>query len=299
MKQNATKSQVRFIISFILLAIIMLSSGSGFCQDNTLKLNDKDYFTSPAFDVLVFENEYNGMFFDEKTSGILLIHHGVRTATGGALRLKPTPEQWDQIPTVIERKVNKETNSIDVLMRYKDLEFDSRLHVEPQGGNVLISIILDKPLPQNLEGRAGLNIEFLPTEYFEKTYVMDGKCGVFPLSPSGPMEVKPAATQIRQFAGHFTYDDRGRGEYTEVKPFANGKTLILAPETPERRLQITSLDGELGLYDGRNVAQNGWYVVRQLIPAGKAGKVAEWLVTPNRVPNWVRTPNIGFSQLGY
>ncbi len=300
MKQIASRSKLfKLVMSFILLTVIVLLSGNGFSQDNTLKLNDKDYFTSPAFDVLVFENEYNGMFFDEKTSGILLIHHGVRTATGGALRMKPTPEQWDQIPTVIERKVNKETNSIDVLMRYKDLDFDSRLHVEPQGSNILISIILDQPLPQNLEGRAGLNIEFLPTEYFEKTYLMDGKSGVFPLYPSGPMEVKPAATQIQQFAGHFTYDDRGRGVYTEVKPFATGKTLILAPEAPERRLQITSLDGELGLHDGRNVAQNGWYVVRQLIPANKSGKVAEWLITPNRVPNWVRTPNIGFSQLGY
>jgi len=48
----------------------------GFCQ-STLKLNDKDYFETHGFNVLVFENQYNGIFFDEKTAGILLIHHSV------------------------------------------------------------------------------------------------------------------------------------------------------------------------------------------------------------------------------
>jgi hypothetical protein len=42
-----------------------------------------------GLNVLVFTNEYNGMFFDEKTAGVEIIHHGVRTATGGAVRLRP------------------------------------------------------------------------------------------------------------------------------------------------------------------------------------------------------------------
>ena len=92
-----------------------------FCQK--LQLNDLEYFEKPGFNVLVFNNEYNGFFFDEKTAGIELIHHGVRTATGGAVRLQPTPEQWDLIPIVIERKVGKENNSIEVLLRYEDFDF--------------------------------------------------------------------------------------------------------------------------------------------------------------------------------
>src|SRR5512142_131602 len=60
-----------------------------------LVLNDREYFASRGLDVMVFSSEYNGMFFDEKTSGIELIHHGVRTATGGAVRVNPAPEQWD------------------------------------------------------------------------------------------------------------------------------------------------------------------------------------------------------------
>ena len=86
----------------------------------------------------------------------------------------------------------------------------------PEERGFSIGVFLDKPLPERLAGRAGLNLEFLPSAYFEKTYLADGRPGVFPLYPSGPMQVKPAATQIRQFEGHTTFDDRGRGEYVEV-----------------------------------------------------------------------------------
>jgi endoglucanase len=287
------------IVLFAMTVLFMLLNNTVICGENTLILNDKEYFEARGFDVLAFENQYKGMFFDEKTAGILLIHHDVRTATGGAVRLKPTPEQWDQIPEVIERKVDKEHNSIDILLRYEDFEFDSRIEVRPQGNGVLFRVTLDKPLPQILEGRAGFNLEFLPSAYFEKTYLMDGKTGLFPLYPSGPMEVKPANSQLRQFADHSTFDDRGRSEYVEPKPIAEGQTLILAPEDPKCRIQIQALNGDLMLLDGRNVAQNGWYVVRTLIPAHKTGKVVEWLVTPNTIPNWVRSPVIGHSQLGY
>ena len=44
-------------------------------------------------------------------------------------------------------------------------------------------------------------------------------------------------------------------------PIATCQTLVLAPEDPERRVTIKSADADLMLYDGRNYAQNGWYVV--------------------------------------
>ncbi len=287
------------IIMFIVINLLILSCTKVSPTGNELKLNDKEYFESRGFEVLVFENQYTGMFFDEKTAGIMLIHHGVRTATGGAVRLKPTPEQWDQIPAVVERKVNKENNSIDVLLRYDDYNFDSWIHVQPQGNGILFSVTLDRPLPEKLVGRTGFNLEFLPSAYFEKNYTMDGKTGIFPLYPTGPMEVKPAATQIRQYAGHSTFDDRGRAEYVEPKPIATGRTLVLAPGDPERRIRIQSQDSDLMLFDGRNVAQNGWFVVRSLIPANQTGKVAEWLLIPNKIPNWTRPPMIAYSQVGY
>src|SRR3990172_465170 len=73
----------------------------------------------------------------------------------------------------------------------------------------------------------------------------------------------------------------------------------MAPEDPERHVTIRSLTGELQLLDGRNLAQNGWYVVRTLLAAGTTGKVAGWSVEPHTIPSWTRTPVIGFSQVGY
>jgi len=298
--KKVTGLRNKVIITIGLFAVLFLYNTGCICYADDLKLNDKDYFETRGFNVLAFENGYTGMFFDEKTAGIMLIHHGVRTATGGAVRLKPAPEQWDQIPTIVERTVNKESNSVDILLRYRDFDFDSKVHVESQGTSVKISVFLDEPLPKKLEGRTGFNLEFLPSAYFEKTYSMDGKTGIFPLYPSSTMMVRPMDTQLRQFADHSTFDDRGRAEYVEPKPIAEGKSLILAPEDPQRCIKIQSMgDGNLRLLDGRNVAQNGWYVVRTLIPADQTGKVVEWLLTPTILPNWTRRPVIGYSQIGY
>ena len=58
-------------------------------------------------------------------------------------------------------------------------------------------------------------------------------------------------------------------------------------------------DRAVALYDGRNQAQNGWFVLRSELPAGKVGTVLSWTVEANSVPGWVRPPSIGHSQLGY
>ncbi|MBP1634126.1 MAG: glycoside hydrolase family 9 [Acidobacteria bacterium] len=282
-----------------LAAVCWLGAAAALAQGNGLRLNDREYFETRGLNVLVFSSQYNGMFFDEKTAGVEIIQHGVRLATGGAVRLKPTPEQWDQIPKVIDRKVDKAANTITCVLRYDDFDFDSRLVVTPDGNGFRIAVHLDRPVPDKLEGRAGLNIEFLPSRYFERTYLADGRPGIFQRHPTGPAQVKPAATQIRQFEGYSTFDDRGRNEYVEPDPVAVGKTFVLAPEDPERRITIQAVSGELQLLDGRNVAQNGWFVVRSLLPAKVTGKVAEWLVRPNVIPNWTRTPVVGFSQAGY
>jgi endoglucanase len=281
----------------LLVALFYSLSISSSCQE--LKLNDSGYFETPGVNVLVFSSQYNGMFFDEKTAGIEIIQSGVRTSTGGAVRLQNTPEQWDLIPVMVDRKVNNGTQSIEVLLRYKEYDFDSRVNVAARDKGVEISVYLDTPLPEKLEGRAGLNLEFIPSAYMERTYLADGTPGVFPLYPSGNTTIEPISTKIPQFAGHTTFDDRGRGEYIVPEPLASGKTIALAPEDPERFVTIRSEDGELMLFDGRNLAQNGWFVVRSLLPAKKTGKVLTWYLEPHAIPGWKRAPVIGFSQVGY
>ena len=257
------------------------------------------YFETPGVNVFVFNNLYNGMFFDEKTAGIEIIHHGVRTGTGGAVRLQNTPEQWDLVPIMADRNVDTINNSIEVILRYEEYNFDSRIKVSAKDNGVEISIYLDKPLPEILEGNAGFNLEFLPAVYFGKSYLVDGKPGDFPLYPFGLTKMEPASKKIPQFAGHTTFDDRGRGEFIVPQPILTGKTIVLAPEDPERNVKIQSFDADLMLFDGRNLAQNGWFVVRSLLPPGKTGKVLTWYLEPHAIPDWKRIPIIEFSQVGY
>jgi endoglucanase len=286
------------VVSALTIAFGLCAAGA-FAQDEPLTINDQQYFEKRGLDVLVFTNEYNGMFFDEKTAGVEIIHHGVRSATGGAVRLSPTPEQWDQIPKLADRRVDPTTNTIEVTLRYEAFDFDSRLVVTPDGAGFRIAVYLDEPLPASLEGRAGLNLELRPSRYWEHTYLMDGKPGIFPRYPSGPTTSLPPERKIPQFEGHSTFDLHSHEDYIEALPIAAGTTILMAPEDPERSVTIRCLSGELQLLDGRNLAQNGWFVVRTLLATKTTGKAAEWHVEPHTIPGWTRTPVIGFSQVGY
>ncbi|BBE15991.1 glycoside hydrolase, family 9 [Aquipluma nitroreducens] len=280
-----------------LFLALFIASYSLYAQQ--LRLNELDYFEKTGVNVLVYSNQYNGMFNDEKTAGIEMIHHGVRTVTGGAVRLQNTPEQWDLIPKVVSRNVDKATQTISVELGYKDYNFNSKISVTPKGNGVEISVFLDKPIPQELVGKAGFNLEFLPSAYFEKTYLVDGNPAIFPKYPASSTQIEPISNKIPQFNGHTTFDDRGKGEFIVPYPLATGKAIVLAPEDPERFVTIKSLDADLMLFDGRNLTQNGWFVVRSLLPANKTGKVLTWYLEPNAITNWKREPMIGFSQVGY
>lgn len=245
-----------------------------------LKLNDRGYFQTRGLNVLAFSNWYDGNFSDAKISGVELIHHEVRTATNGDVRLSPTPGQWDAIPTLVDRHVNTASSFIETFLAYPDYDFHYSIKVATSGDGVRLSVNCVQPLPSELEGRAGFNLEFLPTAYFGKAYYIDGQSGVFPRYPSGPMATTGAGS-------------------AEPQPIVTGRTIVLAPEDPLRRVTIKTLHGELGLFDGRNTAQNGWYVVRSLLPAGQSGTVLEWLLTASALSDWTRAPVVAYSQVGY
>src|SRR5690606_25693033 len=142
---------------------------------------------------------------------------------------------------------------------------------------VKISVNLPKALPTELVGKAGFNFEFIPSAYFEKAFIMDHQTGVFPLYPGG----------IKELNG-------------QVAPqaLASGSNLTLAPADPEHRVRVKS-SVPLKLFDGRSKAQNGWFVLRSLIPADKTGAVIEWQLDASAMDNWQRAPVIGHSQVGY
>jgi hypothetical protein len=233
-----------------------------------LSLNDREYFTARGLDVLAFSNVYDGNFSDSKIAGVELIHHGVRTATNGDVRLSPTPEQWDPVATLESRTVQKDRGVIETRLAYADYGFEYVVRVEARDDGALVSVVLEKPLPAALVGKAGFNLEFLPAAYFHRTYLMDESSGVLPLYPFG-------------------------------RTLATGRKLVLAPEDAERRVTIDAHGAPLTLLDGRNQAQNGWYVVRTLIPPDKTGTVIEWTLTANTIPSWTRPAMIAHSQVGY
>ena len=281
-----------------LLLMLLTAATIGHAQ-NDLRMNDLEYFERQGVNVLVFSNSFNGGFNDEKNSGIEIIHHGVRTVQGGAVRLNNTPEQWDLVPTMTSRKVDKAAGTIEVGLRYNDYDFDSRVVVTAKGKAVEIAVWLDKPVPEKLAGEAGLNIEFLPSQYWLKTYTMDGQLGRLPRYATSQTVTRPNSEKPRQFKGFKTYDDRGTDRFVDPLPIVTGHRLSMATDDPSRLVTITSDDAELKLFDGRMLAQNGWFVVRSVLPKGKTGKVVTWTVEPHAIPNWIREPNIGFSQIGY
>ncbi|MGI4899776.1 MAG: cellulase N-terminal Ig-like domain-containing protein [Janthinobacterium lividum] len=285
-------------LRFLSVAVLLLVAFD-YASSQDLKLNDLEYFETQGVNVLVYSNLFNGGFNDEKNAGIEMIHHGVRTSQGGAVRLSSTPEQWDLVPKISNRKVNRASKTIEATLRYEDYNFDSRVVVTAKGKGVEISVYLDKPVPKALEGSAGFNLEFLPSQYWQKAYLMDGRYNRFPRYVVGNTITRPNSEKPKQYKGYKTSDDRGTGKYIDPLPLETGRTFLLAPDDPSRLVKITSQDADLMLFDGRMLAQNGWFVVRSLLPAGKTGKVLTWTVEPNAIKDWIREPNIGFSQVGY
>ncbi|MCQ2074437.1 MAG: glycoside hydrolase family 9 protein [Bacteroidaceae bacterium] len=281
-----------------IISLAALLSVPAIATAQTFKLNDLEYFEERGANVLVYSNIYNGGFCDEKLAGIEIIQRGERISTGGGIRFMNTPEQWDIYGTMTNRTVNRKENYIEVELTYEDYGFTSKIRVQPKDKGCLMQVYLDKPVPENLVGKAGMNLEFFPASYFGKNYLVDGVARILPKYPQHDTQVRPVSEKIPQYYGESTFDDRGRGEFLVPIALSTGHQIVMAPEDKTLRVGIRS-DREVSLYDGRLLAQNGTFVVRSLLPEGKTGKVLEWYVEPSVDQQWTREPNIGFSQIGY
>ena len=246
-------------------------------QAQTLRVSPDQTLETQGLSVIVEQNQFSPIFFDEKNAGIQIVLHGERIATDGEIRLNPTPEQWDPVPTFGDRTLG-EPGQIVVRSSYPKANLKYRVKVTAEEGGFRIAVDLDAPLPKELVGKAGFNLDFLPTAYFGKTYLMGERPGLFPRNASGPM-----ATD-------------GSGD---PQPLASGaQTVTLSPEDPATRVTI-SANTPLALYDARNRAQNGWFVVRSLITEGAKDDAIVWHVRPNVIPGWTRAPVVSFNQAGY
>jgi len=264
-----------------------------------MQVNDRGYLDTQGFSVILYHSTFNRTFFDQKNQAMEMILHGRRIATNGDVRLVPTPEQWDAIPQLKSRNADKQNNRLTADAGYPEYDFFYRLEVTAEPGGVRVAVVLDKPLPDRLAGRAGFNLEFLPAIYAGKTYMTDGGvAGIFPQSPRDPtVSVPPPPGEPPKLPYQEEWD-REKG-YRQPLPFATGNSITLGVDEPQYRVKVISDTGPMSLYDGRVMAQNGWFVLRTLIPSGKTGEVVVWHIRPDVIANWVRPPMVAHSQVGY
>ena len=269
------KARLRILIPAILCGV----ATSSIAVAQTLRVSPEQTLEAPGVTVVTGQNQFSPIFFDEKNGGIQIIMQGKRIATDGEVRLNPTPEQWDPVPAFVSRALGSAPNQVVMRSAYEKFGLTYQIKITAEGDGFRIAVDLDKPLPASLAGKAGFNLDFLPTAYFGKTFLLDAQPGLFPRDPTGPMA------------------NDGSGDPLPLA--SGGKSLTLAPEDPSKRVTITSDGAPVALYDARNRAQNGWFVVRSLIPAGAKDNAIVWHVRPNVVKDWVRQPVVSFNQAGY
>ncbi len=275
-----------------LLAIVLLvSCKSTNNSSDKLLINDQNYFELPGLNIMVFEDIYP----EGHQGGVGIIQHGIRVATNGDVRLEATPGQWQPIPKVGERTVDKENNEISVKLWYPDssinrkgynpviypdLAFTYQVRVVGEKDYFRIIVDLDQPLPEEWIGKAGFNLELYPAALFGKTWMMDGKTGLFTRQANGPVVLD-------------------QEHENQSVPLAVGRKLIIAPETEEQRITIESSTSDLQLLDGRIRHTNGWFVVRSAIPSGATKRAIEWTINANHIPGWISPAVVHVSQVGY
>lgn len=274
------------------ILFFILASAPVLRAQDALTINSQDYFEMPGLNVTVFHDYYP----EGHQTGVTLIQHDVRVAANGDVRLEPTPGQWSPLPVMEgRRRVNRAAGVESVTLsfpdpardrkgfnpiEYPDLKMKYTIRVKAEGAAFRIFVDLAEPLPAAWVGKVGFNFELFPGILFGKSYLMDGRPGIFPQQVNGPMK--------KQADGGY-----------EITPLAEGRQLVVAPEEARQRLTIESVTGSLALFDGRAKVNNGWFVVRSLAAAGRTRGAIEWLVTPNVVPGWTYAPVVQISQVGY
>ena len=278
-----------FILLFSILGIGNIYAQKTSDSIDIFRINDLEYLERRGANVMLAHDFYP----ESHQGGVGIIQNGIRVATNGDLRLEPAPGQWQPVPKVGERHIDREKQEISVHMSYPDpskdrqgfnpiiypeLEMSYELKVIPQGKSFKIIVDLDKPLPEEWVGKVGMNIEFFPGILFGKSFYMDDDFGIFNRQANGP--------------GYYTDEEEFR-----LKPMARGNKLVIAPGTPKQSISIENLgENSLKLLDGRAIHSNGWFIVRSLVPAEKTKNAIEWLVTPNTLKDFLYSPVVQVSQ---
>lgn len=303
----------------------LLSLGNGVIDmKEKFKLDpEKQYFQSGGVQVTAFSDFYPA----GHQSGISVIMHGKRAATNGDVRFEPTPGQWQPVPKQLSREVREDEGSIVTTLSYPDreahlkgfnpliypdFEFTYQVSARAEGDGVLITVDLDREIPEKYIGKLCFLLELYPGELFGKPWLMDEKQGIFPRQPNGPLLVRESNYQN---AGHFEGVEEWTSpeilaeenrEYSPIvaddilgEPYAEGHCFTARPEDPCSRLTVISEEALIRLYDGRMNHNNGWFVLSSYLPGGKTKEALRWKICPNVAEDWLYEPVVQVSQVGY
>ena len=165
------KSKYLYLATFLLTIISVSMSAQQF------QLNSAGYFNNQGVDVMAF----NDFYPEGHQGGVSVLMNGHRIATNGDIRMEATPGQWQPVPKQLSRKI--EGNSIVTTlcfpdsarhltgfnpMVYPDYVFNYTVKTEAQGNSIVVMVDIDKPVPAELQGKVGFNLEFFPGWLFGK-----------------------------------------------------------------------------------------------------------------------------------
>jgi len=274
---------------------------------NNFNLNQQTgYFQNKGVNIMAFDDIYP----EGHQSGVSIIMHGNRIATNGDIRFEQTPGQWQPVPKQIKREVGAKAIVTTLCypdesrhlkgfnpMIYPDFEFEYTVTVKACGPSVMVTATIDRPIPDKYIGKLCFNLELFPGTLVGQPWIMDDMHGIFPMQPNGPVLTLPSNTP----ATLATITDNAYNPIIAddiiAAPYATGKRFTLRPDDPYSKFTIESKGPNLKLYDGRMNHNNGWFVISSEFPANES--TLTWVITPNVVEDWLYTPVIQISQVGY
>ena len=265
--------------SYLLFLLFIFNVLSSSAADLRYTITDNEYFTNGKVSVLVHHNNY----YAGRQSGVEIIQHGERILTNGGLAMRScdAPDMQNiPVPVKGKRIIEADRSCIQAQCNYPGIKIPYVIAVENKGDAFYMSLVLEQPLPDSLAGKMDFIVELYPEMYKGKSFFMNGNGGIFDHQFNGKMIPLTDSTYA-------------------IRPIAKGNKLVISPETPLYSLQIESESEPFELIDARGIHEHKWFILRSMVPAGRKGKVMEWVITPNSDAAWLRKPRIAYSQIGY
>lgn len=281
------------------------------------------YFRNGGVNVMAFDDIYPA----GHQSGVSIIMHGHRVATNGDIRFEQTPGQWQPVPKQGDRIVNEAENTISTILSYPDFaghlngfnpmiypdyQFEYEVRVQGMGDSIIVTVDLDKPIPDEFVGKICFNMELFPGALFGKPWIMDHKQGIFPPQANGPtlsmptnylytekLPIPDTKVDKKRLSGDNKSYSPIIADDIIAMPYAVGRRFTVRPDDPYNRFTIETSASDLKLYDGRMNHNNGWFVISSEVPSGESKGAVKWVITPNVVSDWLYPPVVQVSQVGY